>query len=182
MATTTTTLMSFADFERIEQGADHIELLKGELIRMPPAQNRHMDTSERLFKLLDQALERLRKERPEVLLGNVHIERGYWFPGEPASWLQPDVSITYPGQQADHRYYIGAPMIAFEVVSEYDRAADLNLKTTEFLANGAEEVWVIYPKQQHALVYERSEAVRKESRAVRSGLLPGIEIPFDQIF
>ena len=42
MGTTTTTLMSFAEFERIEQGADQIELLKGELIRVPPPQRPHM--------------------------------------------------------------------------------------------------------------------------------------------
>lgn len=176
----TTTLMSFADFERIEQGADHIELLKGELIRVPPAQRRHVEISERLRDALKAGIERIRRERPEMMLGRVHHEMGYWFPGEPPSWLQPDVSTTFPNQPGDS-YYIGAPMIAFEVVSEHDRAKDLDAKVAEYLANGAEEVWVIYPEQRHAFVYERSEAVRKESRAVRSGLLPGVEIPFEQI-
>jgi len=33
---TTTTLISLAEFERLAEGPDQIELLKGELIRMPP--------------------------------------------------------------------------------------------------------------------------------------------------
>jgi Uma2 family endonuclease len=52
----TTTLMSFAEFECLEQGADHIELLKGALIRVPPAKLRHNRIAERIFQLLEGAL------------------------------------------------------------------------------------------------------------------------------
>jgi Uma2 family endonuclease len=116
----TTTLMSFAEFELLEWGADDLELLKGELIRMPPAQNSHMDSCERLYELLKAAVEILRQTNPAGKFGRVHMERGYYFPAEPASWLKPDVSLTHPGQPGD-RYYLGAPLIVFEVVSEKDR-------------------------------------------------------------
>jgi Uma2 family endonuclease len=175
---TTTTLMSFADFERVEQGADHVELLQGELIRMPPAKRLHMEIARRLFKRLDAAVE---GGKPALQVGTVYVEMGYKLSDNPASWLQPDVSLTHAVQEGDE-YFVGAPLIAFEIASPNDMALDLNSKVTEYLANGAEEVWVIYPKQRQALVYERSEAVRKESRAIHSGLLPGVEIPFDQIF
>ena len=48
----TTTMMSFADFELLDAGADDVELLRGELIRLPPAQRNHMEICEQLFRLL----------------------------------------------------------------------------------------------------------------------------------
>ena len=73
----TTTLMSFAEFEHLDAGADHIELLKGELIRVPPAKREHNETAERLFLGLHAALERLRLSLPGRTFGKVHYEMGY---------------------------------------------------------------------------------------------------------
>jgi len=176
----TTALMSFADFERLDQGADKIELLKGELIRVPPPEYEHMEICERLFESLKAAVERLRQGNPSLKLGRVHIERGYRMPGEPASWLQPDVSLTHPGQPVD-RYYLGAPLIAFEVVSASATARQLDEKVSEYLANGAAEVWLIYPKRRHAWIYDGSGAARQETRSIHMPLLPDIDIPLEEI-
>ncbi|HEY7386892.1 MAG TPA: hypothetical protein VH640_00145, partial [Bryobacteraceae bacterium] len=78
----TTTLLTLEQFERIE-GDDHLELLKGELIRLPPPQDSHMDACEDLYKRLDSVVEELKSTRPDLALGKVHIERGYLFPGDP---------------------------------------------------------------------------------------------------
>jgi Uma2 family endonuclease len=176
----TTTLMSFAEFERLEEGPDHIELLKGELIRVPPPYLAHMQVCERLFELLKATVERLRQNSPGLSLGKVHIEMGYYFPGTPPSWLRPDVSLTHPEQPAD-RFYVGAPLIAFEVVSESDTAPQLDEKVSEFLANGSAEVWLIYPSQRHAWVYDGSGAARNQGRAIHTPLLTGIDIPLSDI-
>jgi Uma2 family endonuclease len=40
----------------------------------------------------------------------------------PPTWLRPDVSITDLNQPGD-RYYEGAPLVVFEVVSEFNTAA-----------------------------------------------------------
>src|SRR5215212_3210696 len=129
-----TTLMSFAEFEGLDFGSEQLELLKRELIRLPPPYARHMEVVERLYRLLYEAVERLRRERE---FGKVHIEMGYLFQGEPVSWLRPDVSIGHP-QQSRENYYLGAPLIAFEVVSEYDNARNLETKVAEYIANGAQ--------------------------------------------
>jgi Uma2 family endonuclease len=178
----TTALLSFEEFERIDQGADHIELLKGELIRLPPAYLRHNQRRNRLHKKLDIAVEQVRARYPEVPVGDVYEEMGYLLGTEPRSWLQPDVSITHSNQPGD-KYYEGAPLMVFEIISEFDSARDVDAKVAEYLANGAAEVWVLYPDRKHALVYEASpRAVRQETEAIRSKLLPGIEIPFAEIF
>ena len=175
-----TTPMSFAEFERLEQGADKIELLRGELIRVPPAKKNHNHIVKKLFLLLHAAFEQLRSAGGTFSLGEVEMEMGYRFPGDPPSWLQPDVSVTYPNQASDEDYYIGAPLIAFEVVSESDRSPDLNTKVESYLANGEEEVWLIYPRDRQAWVYT-SRGAQKETRAICSPLLSGVEIPLAAI-
>jgi Uma2 family endonuclease len=72
--------------------------------------------------------------------------------------------------------------MVFEVVSEYDTAARVDVKVATYLANGAAEVWVIYPETRHAWVYRQSvPAAARETAAIHSDLLPGIEIPLDEI-
>jgi Uma2 family endonuclease len=174
----TTTLMSFAEFERLDGGADHLELLKGELLRVPPAIRSHMEICRRLFRLLDQFVESQRGNC-ETRMGTVYFEMGYRMAGEPASWLQPDVSLSHASQSGEP-YFDGAPLIAFEVVSSNDRAQDMDTKVSEFLANGAREVWLIYPITRHARVFTPADAVRTE-HSIRTSLLPGLDIPLETI-
>ena len=177
----TTTLMSFAEFELLDFGADQVELLRGELIRLPPAQRGHMEICERLFELLKAALQRWKRANPDAAIGKLHIEMGYLISSDPRSWLQPDVSLTHPDQPGD-RYYEGAPLVVFEVLSEYDTANRLEKKVADYLGHGSAEVWVIYPETRHAWVHRQGvpEATR-ESEAIHSDLLPGIEIRLDEI-
>jgi len=100
---------------------------------------------------------------------------------DPRSWLRPDLSLTHPNQPGD-RYYEGAPLVVFEVVSEYDTATRQDAKVADYLANGAAEVWVIYPETRQAWVFRPSvPAATRETAAIHSDLLPGIEIPLDEI-
>jgi Uma2 family endonuclease len=176
----TTTLMSLVEFERLD-GPEHLELLKGKLIRLPPPQRPHMEICERLYERLRAAVERRREAESGAKLGKAHIEMGYLLPGDPSSWLRPDVSLTHPGQAGD-RYYEGAPLMVFEVVSENDTARQLESKVAEYLAQGASEVWIIYPDTHHAWVYRRgSAAAARETQSIRSELLPGTEIALDDV-
>jgi len=173
----TTTLMSFADFERLDGGSEHLELLKGELVRMPPPIRPHMETCRRLFRVLDTFVERLRAEGVPAL-GTVFFEMGYRMAGDVPSWLRPDISLSHPAQSGE-QYFEGAPLIAFEVVSEHDKAKDLHAKVSEYLANGSQEVWLIYPDAREAVVFTPGAA--KVAAAIRTDLLPGLEIPLDSI-
>ena len=173
------TLITFEEFERLYDGPEEIELLTGELIKMPPPQAGHMEIVHRLFRLLDAAVERLRQQ--SAGLGEVFIEMGYLFPGDPPSWLRPDVSVTR-APQPRQRFYEGAPLMVFEVVSENDTARQLESKVAEYLAHGASEVWVIYPEKRYAWRFQGStQTATRETKAIRSSLLPDIEIPLDDI-
>src|ERR1039457_5560995 len=161
----TTTLMSLQEFERLDS-PEKLELLKGELIQVSLPKRRHGEICKRIFKPLDAAFERCRAAGPESRLGEVYLEMGYLLSGEPPILLGPDVSITHPNQPGEE-WYLGAPLVAFEVVSDNDRAARLDEKVAEYLAHGAQEVWVIYPIKRHAWVY-RQGTDRPEAHTIRS--------------
>jgi Uma2 family endonuclease len=47
---TITTLVTFEEFERLPDEPGKLELMNGELIRMPPAETRHVRIALRLYK------------------------------------------------------------------------------------------------------------------------------------
>jgi Uma2 family endonuclease len=58
----------------------------------------------------------------------------------------------------------------------------LERKVAAYPANGAGEVWVIYPDTRHAWVYMREvPGARCETEWIRSKFLPGIEISLNEI-
>ena len=181
----TTTLMSFADFERLDAGADKIELLRGELIRVPPADCEHNEGSDVLMLELNIAF-RQNKAFSGMM---AHREMGYRLTRDPDTWLQPDVSIRYPDQTKEKNpdpkaalanYYVGAPLLAVEMVSGSERPRRLLAKVETYLDYGSAEVWTLYRAERRALVYRKDAAPRLETEAFRTDLLPGIEIPFDK--
>ncbi len=128
------TMMSFAEFELLPDVPGKQELLQGELIALPPAKLPHIRVGEALFKRLLSVLDHLR----------VHHEAGYQLSCD--TWLQPDVSVQWPGQEEANEYFQGSPMIAIEVVSPGNTAEEIDRKTKAYLKHGAEEVWVVYPR------------------------------------
>src|SRR5262249_16545590 len=113
----TTPLTSFAEFEQLPSGPELLELLKGEMVRLPSAQHDHMDVPEHVYN----ALYAWRNANPSTSVGKVYMERGYLIPINPPSWLRPDVSVTDVDQPRDP-YYKSALLIAFEawVYREYN--------------------------------------------------------------
>jgi Uma2 family endonuclease len=140
-----TTLLTFRDFEQLPSVLDgKQELLNGELITMPPPNMDHTQTAHAfLFYLV------------KILGSRVWVEAGYKM-GE--NWLQPDVSVTWPDQQLEHRYLIGAPMIAIEIISEHKSRDQIDDRIEAFFAHGCREVWVISRRKRAMTVYTQNEA------------------------
>src|SRR5580700_3772558 len=146
----TSTLLTWEEFERLPDQPGKRELLKGELIELPPAKYRHGNIGERIFIRLYAALEETRARGVAHSLGDAHIEMGYQLGGQ--SWLQPDVSVTHAGQAA-HDYMEGAPAIAIEIVSPSNTPRSLAIKTALYFEFGALEVWHFYPDERLAVVH-----------------------------
>src|ERR1039457_2637048 len=124
-------LMSLGEFELVYDDTDDLELVSGELTgpfgsaALPfPAGGivGGMDTRTLMsfaeFELLDA--------------GADDVELGYLVSRNPQCWLRPDLSLTRPDQPGE-RYYEGAPLVVFEVVSEYDTATRLDKKVADYL-------------------------------------------------
>jgi Uma2 family endonuclease len=182
MSTTTSGLLTFAEFEHLPDEPGKLELLEGELIRMPPPKLKHMDAAHRLFRLLDRMVEDLRKMHPQLGLGDIYMETGYRLGLDPGSCLVPDVSITHAGQASDD-YYEGAPLVAIEVASESQSAAHLEAKAEMYLSRGAREVWLVFPKTRRVWICSTTvSTIAVLENSIHSDVLPGVEIRFEDIF
>jgi Uma2 family endonuclease len=167
----TTALLTFEEFEKLPGEPGKLELLDGELIHLPPAKLKHMRMIYRLADILKPGA-------AAAGMGEVCIEMGYKI--RERAWLQPDVSISRPNQMSND-YFEGAPALAIEVISESNKAEDMDLKVKTYLANGGVEVWVVYPKTQSVSVF-RTGHIEEFRGTLRSSLLAGLEIDLNQLF
>jgi Uma2 family endonuclease len=177
--TTETPLLTFEEFERLPDQPGKRELLKGELIEVPPADFVHTRVSYRICKVLDAAVSEAHARGTAAELGEVFPEMGYLLPA--AGWVQPDVSATQAGQTT-RKYLEGAPAIAIEVVSSSNLAQDVDKKTDLYFEFGAREVWWIYPNTRRAVIHTgTTDQVRIEREAVTTPLLPGFSLKLAEV-
>ncbi len=170
MARTTLTMEEFLELPELPAGKR--ELLNGELIDLPPSKFRHDKIAHRLQKRLEAAL------TAAGIGGSVFHEIGYQI--APSHWLKPDVTVTHPGQQVDE-YLQGAPLLAVEIVSPSNTAAEIETKIDAYLTHGAAEVWVLYPDSRHLWVYAPGISAQCHKGPFPAQVLNGEAIDLDQI-
>ena len=97
------------------------------------------------------------------------------------------MSIPHPDQRTeknapddDDEFYVGAPLIAFEIVSSPERPPKLQERIQAYLAQGSAEVWALYRKERQAWVFRKGSEPRLEAKSFRTDLLPGIDNPFEK--
>jgi Uma2 family endonuclease len=176
----TTTRLTFEEFERLPDQPGKRELLKGELIELPPADKKHNRIARRIFLRLHAALEGAQKGGEARELGEVCIESGYLLSGD--GWVIPDVSVDHAGQPEGEKYVAGAPAIAIEVVSPSNSAEDLATKIGLYFQYGAREVWIVYPRTRHLDIHipGGSRAITAD-QSVTTPLLPAFSMPVAEI-
>ena len=136
---TATQLMTFAEFEQLPYPeAGKMELVNGEVIIVPPPVNNHTVVAKRILLFL---FERIGASR--VWQDHAGYRVG---PG----WLEPDVSISWPEQQQDGKYFIGSPMVAIEILSPGENwSAKLDMYTRD----GVKQVSIVDYEKQTFLVF-----------------------------
>ena len=138
------TLLSEEEFLALPESAGKQELIDGELIELPPATDSHDELSRRLAELFRTALD------PSPIWTETAYRLG-------SHWVKPDVSVSWPGQPVENDYKQNSPMLAVEIASRGNTPDELERKRILYLAHGAAEVWVIYPKT-HTLLVARPES------------------------
>ena len=159
------------------------ELSEGELIVTPSASAFHNN-------IRDDFNARLRAFTKSHKLGLVTSETDMRLVGETVR--RPDVAFIraerLQGVDLDRVPLPVAPELVIEVVSRSDRADDLLLKVTQYLAAGAKAVWLFYPNTRLAYRYLPGK-LEPEVRSANAGdrfeeaeLLPGFSLSLAEIF
>src|SRR5438477_12716803 len=151
----TKTLLTFEEFEQLPARPGKSELLKGELIELPPAEADHNRIAHRIHKRLDTTIAEAHTRGEAAQLGEVFLEMGYRLADN--SWVQPDVSVTHAGQR-QRKYLEGSPAIAIEIVSPGNTASAMDAKVEQYFRFGALEVWMFYPATRRAWIHKNRAA------------------------
>jgi Uma2 family endonuclease len=180
----TKTLLTVEEYAALQEPEGvRYELSVGELIVTPSPSYFHNE-------IRDELNARLRAFVKNRKLGGVTSETDVMLVGETVR--RPDVAFIRAERLAGiDRHKVPVPLspdLVIEIVSENDRADDLLLKVTQYLAAGTRAVWLLYPNTRLAYRYVAGK-LEPEVRSADAGhafdepeLLPGLSIPLAEIF
>jgi Uma2 family endonuclease len=180
----TKTLITCEDYAALQEPEGmRYELSEGELIVTPSASFFHNKNRDRLSACLRAFVE-------SHGLGEVTSETDIKLIGETVR--RPDVAFIRAGRlrgiDLDKVPLPVVPDLVVEIVSKNDRADDLLLKVSQYVAAGAKAVWLLYPNTRLAYRY-LPDKLEPEVRSAAAGqaleepdLLAGFSLPLEQIF
>jgi Uma2 family endonuclease len=164
--------------EEFDQNGNRIkdELIRGEVVKMPPPSQKHDRIKNQINRLLNRHLDR----HPELAVESL-VEMGAEVSQRDV--FVPDVSLVKLDRYSDERIFRGSPELAIEVVSPSDTAVRLKAKVDTYLQGGANAVWVVFPESRSVTIYS-GDAVRelKGDQMIDDPLLPGFSTPVSSFF
>jgi Uma2 family endonuclease len=180
MSTTTQThLMTAEEFMNIDDDYHRHELIKGELLTMPPVKRLHGLVAANLTFLL---IQHARANH----LGHVLVESGYHIEKDPDTVLGPDVSFIAHGHYGDlpDSYTPGPPDLAVEVLSPSDRKGYVERKVALYLETGTRSVWLVDPRRRTVEVvtsFDNRRMLHEDDELV-DDTVPGFRVKVSEIF
>jgi len=176
----TKTLLTLKQFDQLpEEEGVRYELDEGELIVMPTARPRHN-------LVRDNIADPLRRFVRERGLGEVFRETDVQL--SPQTVRIPDAAFVTTDRMKqldlDRRIAEGAALV-IELDSPTDFAAALVRKVNQYLAAGAQAVWVVYAELRQIHVFGPgavSAILREQDVLEDQRLFPGFSLPVREIF
>jgi Uma2 family endonuclease len=136
---TAASLITFDEFLQIPDAeGEKLELVEGEVVTMPPPVPEHSDIARRILRFLTE----------RIGWSQVWPDATGYRIGE--SCLIPDVSVQRENQGRDEKAFLGAPLVAIEILSPRE---EIDSKITMYFRGGALEVWVVNPRLKTLVVY-----------------------------
>ena len=175
---TLTHLMTAEELGNLDDGSNRHELIKGELLTMPPPKFEHGVVSANLVMILGQ---HVRANR----LGQICTETGYHLERHPDTVLGPDVSfVSNDRDLRPEGYYPGPPDVAIEVLSPGDRKSYVERKLAIWLETGTRSVWLVNPRRRTVEVISSLSDRRTlhETDELVDDTIPGFRIKVSEIF
>jgi Uma2 family endonuclease len=170
------------EFAALPRDGLRTELVRGELVSMPPAFTDHGEAAMRLSIILGQFT--LGHD-----LGEVYGRTGFLIARNPDTIRAPDLAFIQkarltPDASGPHWGTILPDLVA-EVASTYDRAAEIADKVQMWLDAGVRLVWVVYPSSREIVVHHTGQpAETLGDQAMLSGddVVPGFAASVARIF
>lgn len=176
---TTTHLMTAEELMKIDDEPNRHELIKGELLTMPPPGEEHGAVIINLAIVLAGHVKRNN-------LGRLTAESGFKLESNPDTVLAPDISFIARDRAGvrSEGYRHGSPDLAVEVISPSDSKRMVERKTALWLELGAKAVWNVNPRKRTIEVV-RADGYRKlfdETDELVDDTVPGFRIAVAEIF
>lgn len=176
------TLLTIEEFEHLPDDDWRCELVRGVVVREPPAGFEHGRLAMRISLLLARFAE-------EHGLGEVLAsETGFVLVEEPPTVRAPDAAFVAEGRvpfPAPPGFGRLAPDLAVEVVSPSNTIAQINSKVLDYLDAGSRLVWVADPATRSVMVYRSPKEIRLltgEDELDGEDVLPGFHVGLKEIF
>src|SRR5258706_12563316 len=158
------------------------ELVKGEIVKMPPAGADHGEIAGVVFALIWNFV------KPRKL-GKVYAaETGFTIEREPDTTRAPDVGFVKNARvppRGKKGFFDGPPDLAVEVVSFNDLASEVSEKIEQWLGGGTTSVWVVDPRTRTIDVYRRGREViryRENDELRDEPTLPSFVLKIIEVF
>lgn len=176
-------VLSLEEFERLPEEEGKGELVRGRVVREPPAGMEHGRIAARLAALLQRFVR-------EKKLGEIFgAETGFVLDEDPPTVRAPDVAFVARGRLPEGDLPTGfgrlAPDLTVEIVSPSNTAAEIRAKVLDYLDAGTRAVWVVDPATRTVEVCRSREEIRilREADDLEGGdVLPGFRIEVSELF
>ncbi len=179
---TTTTFLTMDDLWNHPQDGNRHELVKGELLTMPPPGFEHGAIGSKLQV-------RMYIHSETSMLGTVVGEAGFILERDPDTVRAADVAFVGNAKLQQHgvpkKYFPTAPDVAVEVISPSDIYVDVDEKVDEWLNAGTLAVWVVNPRRRSVTIHVAGQnpVVLKDSDTLTGdAAFPGFSMPVSEIF
>jgi len=156
------------------------ELIKGELLTMPPSGDLHGTVTMNLTIPLGN----------HVKANNLGVmraaETGFKLESNPDTVLAPDIAFIARDRVGPPvaGYRNGAPDLVVEVMSQWDSRPKAARKAALWLELGARSVWIVNPRQRTVEVCQadREKQVFHETDELVDDTVPGFRVKVSEIF
>ena len=179
---TTETLITADDLLRMSIPDKQLELLRGVLVVREPPGMEHGLVSGRMFRRLDEFVER------HALGVVLPQDTGFKIAVDPDTVRAPDVafvSAERTPREVTGGYPELAPDLVAEVVSPGDRPGDVLAKVGAWLVAGTRLVWVVDPRARQVQIYRadgRLSLLGPADTLDGEDVLPGFSCPLEELW
>lgn len=180
---TTATLMTVAELLAMPgDGFHRHELVKGELITMPPAGGEHGAIGSRADRRIGIFVEQ--NDLGEVF----NADTGFIISTDPDTVRAPDISFVrkdrIPEEGIPKSFIRLAPDLAVEVISPSDSYTEVAEKVAQFLEAGTQLVVLIDPRARTIALHRRGSIDRltESDTLTLADVLPGFECAVAELF